>query len=1270
MKLGLSAGNVEWGIVGNESKKVSEEHKAYFFKGEAINGCAYSEHQCEKMEIIIDEKLLNQTPEKQLKVSLKAEVNGVKYYTLSKLLIEDNSISQYSHKELSEETLLKFFPSNVVNLVRKGEFRDIVSVFISFKETQDFDELNLICEEVIEQSDLFGGYFNSLDFGDKGGTILVLFGMPILYENNIFRALNFAYKLKEKLWDKVRFGVVSGIVFAGLVGTEERGTYSALGDTVNQSARFMMKANWGSVWISKIISKKASKLYEIENIGKISFKGKSKPIEVYELKNRRQKIEQKIFEGDFVGRDSELKSLKDLCEPIFKRKFAGLSYVFGEAGIGKSRLLYELSKTLEYKSNIFIIKCDSISKTSFHPFINFFEDYFELSKYSSREEKKRAFDKKIDDITYNLSNLSDDNIKSDIRKLLDHSKSVIASMTGIFDKDNSVFEKVEDKDIPQLISFAIKDFFKAQALISPVILQIEDIQWIDKDSEEAIRFITRNVRKYPIAIFALGRFNDDGTPPILDIDDEVIKEEVLLGRLTLKESKELVETKISASVTDKLIKSLDERAQGNPFFIDQIYSYFLENNLVELNGKYYQLKEEAGESFIIPNEISSIIMSRIDRLSEELKETIQMASVIGREFDTKVLREMLNILIDMLSIMDLDEGLKTFLSNIQTDIVNNVLFEGEIERLWSNFSEVKYIFKHAILVDVAYDMQLKQRLMNFHRIVAEAIMKVYPKVKSKYGEIAYHLEKAELYPKAMEFYEKAGDHAISLFQNDQAHSYYVKALNIATKQLNDNKEIANFYVKLGEANTNDAKYDNAITLIEKALEIQKEIYGEQNIDTARTYNRLGETYGFYGDYDKSIELYEKALSIRNALSKKGEEEDALIYNNLGVTYWDKGEFDKAMSYYDKSLEIRYKIYDNIHIETALTENDKGMLYWEKGEFEKSMSQFDIALDMLIKSAGEKNAYTALVYHNIAMTYWRKGEYDKTVEYVDKALKIYHEVLGSHHTLIAENYNTLGVVYLKQSKFDDAIENINKAIVIFKEALGERHADVTTLENNLAMVYDSKGDYDKALELLRKTLDIRLDIFGEKHHFTSYSYSNMGKVCFNIGDIDKAIDYLKKSLSIRQELGDNGNLGYDYTYLASAYALKGDADKAIDYAVKHFDNIKEVGVDVENGRSYLASALALSIFDDANHLLSLLSGNISDVNIRSVDSLYKLAIDTSKEVEYYPTLIPSLYEYGKYIYDSDKTEGSKLIYEARDIATKIGMKGELDKVNRIISELGL
>ncbi|MBD3286930.1 hypothetical protein GF359_09820, partial [candidate division WOR-3 bacterium] len=328
VKIGLSYGHVQWGIV------TSGQNTAYYFRGEPVSGCAKVIEDAGAGQIVLDDNLYNALP-------LLSTEPG-------KIIIEPpESRTETELAILNQSILEKFVPAKILTSKRSGEFREVAPVFISFREIPNFFETPQFVEIVLDKAFEYGGFWSSLNFEDKGPSLLVLFGAPVAYENNIRRAVDFALAVRKEFRFVIRAGITVGTVYAGVVGSPKRSTYTALGDVVNLAARFMMAADWGDIWTSAEVKERLKASYSTEDKGIHEFKGKSHPVQVYRLKDPHMRAAGELFTGRMVGRESELEKAASFTESCLEGRFGGVINVYGEAGIGKSRLLYELAENLE-----------------------------------------------------------------------------------------------------------------------------------------------------------------------------------------------------------------------------------------------------------------------------------------------------------------------------------------------------------------------------------------------------------------------------------------------------------------------------------------------------------------------------------------------------------------------------------------------------------------------------------------------------------------------------------------------------------------------------------------------------------------------------------------------------------------------------------------------------------------------------------------------------------------------------------------------------------
>ncbi|MBD3286061.1 AAA family ATPase, partial [candidate division WOR-3 bacterium] len=883
-RVGLSYGKVEWGIVG------SKKHRAFFFKGEAVESCINAARLASAGDIIMAKGLREV-------ISPRIEEIESGYFRLD-MKPSGTSKKKMSAEEVSAEVVSIFTPEEVIESGLSGEFRDVVSIFISFNEPGNLAKLDEFVADVLEKADNFGGYFNGLDFGDKGPSMFVLFGAPQSFENNLERALDFVLALSEDSTESMRIGLSLGTVYAGIVGCNRRCTYTVLGDAVNTAARFMSRTEWGKVWVSNEVKSRAGKKYKLEPRGALTFKGKSKPVEVFELLGRSKAKEGLIFADEMVGRDDKLNKAIQALGPVRKGKFAGVVYVYGEAGIGKTRLLYELSRRIADEFKTLLATSEGVLHKSMEPFIYILKNYFGLSETVSDEGKKQSFARTWDQLKAKLARLRDARATA-VLKELERTKSVLGGLLGLR-WSGSLFEELDAKGKFENTVFAIKGFLKALSLLEPLCLIIEDIQWLDSDSHKILATLTRKIEKFPIVLFVSSRFSDDGSKPELEIDSNVPCNEIVLDNLSAEQSGIVIQNQLGNQASKSLVEFILSRTEGNPFYVEQFCRYLEENKLVEVTEGRYELIRKEVE---IPEGIKAILIARLDRLSVELKEMVQTASVLGTEFDLNVLSELL-----------------------KGKDVPGLLLQGETENLWTSVTETVYLFKHALLRDAAYNMQLRSRLRRLHASTAQAIEKLYANSSTHYTDLAFHYENAEITDKASEYLRKAGDWASANYSNEDA----IELLTRLLKHIDNEEEEIAIRNRIGQILQHIGKWNAAADIFRENLQSANEI--RNRVLIAESENNLGELLRDQGSYSEAFALFETAYESYIQLGDQRGMSKTL--DNMGSVSFYRGNYEEAMKYYEGRLAIVNELEDQLAI--CKTESSMGTLYANQGEYSKAM----------------------------------------------------------------------------------------------------------------------------------------------------------------------------------------------------------------------------------------------------------------------------------------------------------------------------------------------
>ena len=1038
-KAGISIGKFNW-----IAAKGEENLRHFLFLGDVVDEAAEAEHHCTANDICINDKVYT-----ILKKDCRTHIKEGAYFVDELLASADE---QPAASEPKIEDLEIFIPHTVIEQEIPGEFREVVSLFISYKISKEMSEIEKMLEYLASYVQKYGGYISGFDFGDKGATLLALFGAPVSYEDNLERAIDCVAEIRKNCNTELRSGITQGVVYAGFVGSPKRAAYTALGDNVNLSARIMMKAPFGADWIAGKAAEKAKNSFELESKGDFAFKGIDVPIEVFEIKGHLKVEEEASFSTVFTGRTEELKTLFDTCNKCRENNKIHCTTIYGEAGIGKSRLIYEVRKNLCNDFRVFTLKSDTILRQSMNMFTNFFQKLFNQNENASTEENHAAFEKAWTAISAETVNK---------KEAFEASKPYIAALAGVF-WEGSVYDILDAKSRYENTIYAVCNFFAAIAETKPLMLVLDDMHAADSDSLAIVRALAKALDDYPVALFIMSRLNDDGTKPeIIENTDERFSE-IVIDKMQKSDIPMLVKNILGAKGNRELNDFIFSRTDGNPFFIEQLVLFMKDKKYIQNTGRNYALTSNKAE---VPSGVNSLLVSRLDRLSQHLKDLVFRASVMGNNIDLLVLNDIAQ---------EQDK------QNIPT-----LLEEGVNELVWNEASSLLYSFRHALLRDAAYSMQLKARLKEIHKKVAHAIEKNYKDEERFFSTLAFHYEKAEDTAKETLYLKKAADYARSQYHNQEAEKMYEKLLTILK--------------------------DDA-TLI-------------------KTGHSLANVYKIEGKWDLAEKIFKESLERSQQLGD--ELLIAISMKKLANMMLEKGRYDEASPLLDDAEKLFAKLDDTKG--KCDVEGYRGLIHYYKGELDDAVKHFTEKL-RLAEILGDKTA-KALSYRYMGGVAYYRGDYQKALQHYKNQLKISKENENLLDVAVAEN--NIGLIYSYLNDFKNAAKFYRRALETYKKVGIRQYICYTS--NNLGELKFWLGEYDEARSLFEDQLAIATEL-GIKRH-VALAHSMLANLFKRLGEFEKADQYYNDAINIAKELNTN-NLLCEFLYeYADLLFRTGEYDKA-------------------------------------------------------------------------------------------------------------------------------
>lgn len=1117
IKIGLSYGNVEWGIVG-------DDFKSWYFRGVAIDQSAESHKYASQEDIVIDHLLKEKLPNDYI---LKPALNP-RFFILEAWSkdFDTAAISKsdfYDKKTLANDTAKIFLPEAVLQYNQIGEFREVIAIFISFKGIDTHELLNTFVSIVLHHINSFSGYFKEVDFGDKGGVLCAFFGAPVTFENNIERALEFILSVKDDLKPlqkesnlQFRAGITSGTAFTGLVGGAERSQYAAVGNTVNLAARLMTFANWGEVLVDKEIQK--SRYFEFKDKGDIHYKGFKGNISTY-LLDGRDLQDSPTFEGKMVGRNQELLQLMNWIKPVVTQQKSGLAYVFGEAGIGKSRMAFELRKTLKEQSRFhwFTCQADQILKKPFNPFVYFLKSYFDQSPNQSGRVNRTNFEENFEGLLSDIQKSKHAEAPK-IHKELIRTKSILAALLGLQTEPESLWQQLGAKGRYQNILAALSNIIAAETVMAPLILELEDGHWYDQNSKEFLEDFLKKAKQYPIFFLVTSRYRDDGTKPFL-FSKEVLnkygfqRREIDLNTLQPAGLKAFAEAKLEGTISDDLHALLVRTTNGNPFYLEQLLEYFSESRLLTVVDDIWNIKDT---NIKMSGSINSILMARIDRLSILVKETVKAAAVIGQEFEIPVLSEIIRTQQDFV----IRNG------NMQLVLKEQVKTAEEVQ-IWRAMNELRYIFKHSLLREAAYGMQLHTRLIELHRMIGEAIEKIYPdSLEQRYVDLAFHFEQAEEEAKTRHYLEKAGEYAQRNYQNQQALEFFDKLLS-RLKGASYRKKKVEILLKKGGILEMIGHWSNCERLYREALGLAQRIKHKYLISL--TNNNLGRLLMLKGSYTEARSYLEKSAQLFAALKNKTAE--AKAHGDLGNLYFRQGKYEQAKAYFTQSIEAR-DLHRYTDVNAQIVAN-LGLTHMNQGNYEEGIRWQKLQLE-ICKAANDKKGMATL-YTNMGIVYFESGDYDNALDCYEKGLALSEELGNKQLTAIA--IGCIGSVYERKGDYEKAMFNFEKDLELC-EQLGDKQGIAIAL-GLIGELLSVEGEFDKSIAYLQKNLMFCKELNYRKG--VAKALNTLGDVYYYLKIYDRSADFYEQAIQLTREIDNKLVLGFSLVEKGRTLMKKGDLD---------------------------------------------------------------------------------------------------------------------------------
>ncbi len=1055
--------------------------------------------------------------------------------------------SEPSPKELSlDEKLAKikrYLPKGLTEKILaqrgkiEGERKQVTVVFCDMEGFTPLSErlgpeeaysiMDQVYEILIHKVHDYEGTVNEM----TGDGIVALFGAPIALEDAPQRAIRsslaihremtkFSDRMKQEGKDipplKMRIGIHTGPVVVGTLGNDLRVEFKAVGDTVNLASRMEELAEPGTTYVTEETFKLTEGLFRFEALGKKEVKGREERIIVYRAiapSTRRTRFDVSAERGltPFVGRERELELLLDGLE----RSKAGRGQAFSimaEAGVGKSRLLYEFRKAVANEDVTFLEgRCLSYSRgVAYHPVIDILKANFDIHEGDGDLE-----------IT--------EKVKKGLKILGTDEASTLPYLLELLAvKDSGIDEIPMSPEVRKdRIIEALKHIVLEGSEIRPLIMAYEDLHWIDKSSEDQLKHLLESIPGARVLLIFTYR------PEFVHTwGAKSFHSQVTLSRLSNRESLMMVSHLLGMEELDKdLEEFILEKTEGVPFFIEELIKSLKDLKIIEREDKRYRIAKDIKE-VTIPATIQDVIMARVDSLPEGSKSLLQTMSVIGREFSYDLIKR----------ITGLTEQEQELLSQLSVLKDSELLYERGI------YPQSTYIFKHALTQEVAYNSLLLKRRKEIHEEIGRAIETLYPDRLEEYYELlAYHYGHSANTEKAVQYLDLANLKAIRVNAMEEAKAYFDEAMDLLdtmpdTEQ--NRQRRMSLLVNQGDAFfllLKTPEYYDLLTRYEPmAIEL-----GDQALLGA-LYSRMGNCDFGFGHFDQAIQRLTKAAELCEAA---GNAEDAgFAYTWLEWSHLMRGDFYRVLALKKDLLRTIEQRFNLRWYVWGLCAASRACSYL--GRWDEAVEEAEKALKVAEESSDD--SLVTFAAWNLSMAYTWKGDLGRAVEYGKEAFQ--KAVRPADKAWAGRG---LGWALCRAGETNRGIELLVAALAIVRPSRHMPTEIATTCI--LGAAYWLAGEDRKARQTLEEALEIA-DRCGARYYL-GWAQRLLGEIALKANPA-QAAPHFERSIAVLQEIKAENEVALAYAGYGRFHKQQGNTTQAREYLTKALEIFERLGTLIE------------------------------------------------------------------------------------------------------------
>lgn len=1190
IKVGLASGPIRRFLIGNAEIQLIDA-----LAGRTLKHMAGAEQQAEKGEIVIDEDTAANLGDGVTILTWRTDDDlGRRFGIVQavKMRATPTPWPPIPADSLSDDLVRPWLLPPVYERLQSGqagylaELRPATPLFLRFSGI-DYDGDDDAGEKLHQyiswvQSVLarYEGYILQLTIGDKGSYLYTAFGAPLAHVDDDARAVGAGLELSQPpdefaFIDRVQIGISQGRMRAGAYGSDTRQTYGVLGEETNMAARLMGLAQSGQVLVRRWVAEAIARQYEMQGLGQMKVKGKAEPIQVYRVVERLTPTMQRptsMFSRPLVGRMKELAQFQKWLDEA--REHGRVIRLAGGTGVGKSHLAAEMTEMgRQADFQLAIGSCQSMSRgVAYAPWRLIIRALLNL-------EEPPGAGTRTDPLADRRQINRLQRIIRDLNPNWLLRLPLLGDLLDLPIPDNATTLALDPKLRQESLLALVTEMLQRWATEQPLLIMIDDVHWMDEASLALTRTLARAMGDVPLLLLLVHR-------PIQRRDETLLPElnelehyhHLLVEELDGEAVAELVHQQLEGPVLPTAVSLIQNKAQGNPFFAEELIDNLLESGalqfledrqgwglapdtfnalreadcLVRQNGDWV-VSEQAVLSAVdlgVPDSIYGTVLSRIDRLPEGHKLTLKVASVIGRLFAFNLVHEAHPVRPD-----------PPILNSQATEMMNRDFIRLERPAQDGQGLTAVYLFKHNTTQEVTYDTLLFAQRQELHRAIGEAIEQFD---NTAVVEIAYHAYRGEDWPRALSYQLKAGQNDQQLFANTEAIDHYRKALKSAS-HLPDEQTYAErllAHSELGELLVTAGNYDQAREHLDAALALAQEMNDFEQ--QARICRWIGRMYELRGEYIPALEWLQNGLYILEDEELETAEAAELLLV-AGLINTRQGNYDAALERCERSMALAQKLDEPAVLARAY--NLLGHIRRIAGDSQAAIEHFRRALATY---EAHDNIHGQGVSHNqIANAYFQQGQLQESDYHYQQARSIFNQLGDTYNQVLADN--NLGGIALNRGRLDEAIAYYKNALRSMEQIGGSLWV-LGALHMNLggALVRDQRLDEaDEHLQTSRTFFDQ-----AQARDFLPELHRLFAEAALAADDLDTAVAHIEEALATGRELNMKGEEGNALRVLGQIHLRRNACVPAEEHLRASYDILSDLGDTYEAARTQLALAECL------------------------------------------------------------------------------------------------